>query len=65
MKLILKSPDNDMWPIVEKGNFVPRVDQNDPTSIAKEKNLWITDEKIKVLLNSKVQLFLTCALTNS
>lgn len=48
-----------------KIRFANRVDQNDQASTAKEEQLSTTHEKEMVLLNSKVQLFLTCALSMS
>ncbi|XP_027192431.1 uncharacterized protein [Cicer arietinum] len=63
MQLFLKSQDTGMWRIITDGDFVPRVDQNDSTSAEKKEADWTTEEKSKVLLNSKAHLFLSCALS--
>ncbi|XP_073219942.1 uncharacterized protein [Cicer arietinum] len=63
MQLFLKSQDTGMWRIITDGGFIPRVDQNDPTSNEKKERYWTIDEKSKVLLNSKAQLFLSCVLS--
>ncbi|XP_004511254.1 uncharacterized protein [Cicer arietinum] len=63
MQLFLKSQDTGMWRIITDGDFIPRVDQNDPASAKKKEIDWTTDEKSKVLLNSKAQLFISCALS--
>ncbi|XP_004513189.1 uncharacterized protein [Cicer arietinum] len=53
-----------MWRIITEGNFIPRVNQADPTSDEKRQANWTTEDKNKVLLNSKSQLFLSCALSS-
>src|SRR4030066_28518 len=58
MELFLKSQDIDMWSIITKGDYVPT-----EAGVAKPQATWTADEKAKVLLNSKAQLFLSCALT--
>ena len=63
MQLFLKSQDTGMWRIITDGDFIPRIDQNDATSAEKKESDWTADEKSKVLLNSKAQLFLSCALS--
>ena len=50
-----------MWRIITNADFIPRVDQNDLTSAAKKEADWTVDDNIKVLVNSKAQLFLLCA----
>ncbi|XP_073224770.1 uncharacterized protein [Cicer arietinum] len=55
--------DTGMWRIITDGNFIPRVNQNDSTSTLKKEADWTAEEKFKVLLNSKAQLFLSCALS--
>ena len=65
MRLFLESQDTEFWNIVENGPFTPMVTNNDGTEAVKEKELWTTDEKHKVLLNSKSIFFLTCALSRS
>lgn len=64
MRLFLISQDNYMWPVVESGNFVPMTTATETApSVAKPQAEWSKDENDKVLLNSKAQLFLTCALS--
>ncbi|XP_073219611.1 uncharacterized protein [Cicer arietinum] len=63
MQLFLKSQDTGMWRIITDGDFIPRVDQDDSNSTMKKETDWTTDDKNKVLLNSKAQLFLSCALS--
>ncbi|XP_073224751.1 uncharacterized protein [Cicer arietinum] len=55
--------DTGMWRVITDGDFIPRVNQNDSTSTEKKEANWTTDEKSKVLLNSKAHLFLSCALS--
>jgi hypothetical protein len=64
MRLFLISQDNYMWPVVENGNFVPMTTATaTTTSVVKPQAEWSKEENEKVLLNSKAQLFLTCALS--
>nr|XP_027193509.1 uncharacterized protein LOC113788187 [Cicer arietinum] len=62
MQLFLKSQDTGMWHITTDGDFTPRVDQDDSNSALKKEAYWTAEDKAKVLLNSKAQLFLSCAL---
>jgi len=64
MELFLKSQDINMWKVVTEGNFVPQT-TDAVTSVVtiKPEASWTDDEKKRVLLNSKAQLFLQCALT--
>ncbi|XP_004488882.1 uncharacterized protein [Cicer arietinum] len=62
MQLFLKSQETSIWRIITKGYFTQRVDQNDTTSTEKKETNWTLEEKSKVLLNSKSQLFLSWAL---
>nr|XP_027186002.1 uncharacterized protein LOC101512917 [Cicer arietinum] len=55
--------DTGIWRIITDGDFIPRIDQNDTTSAEKKETDWTIDEKSKALLNSKAQLFLSCALS--
>jgi hypothetical protein len=59
MELFLISQDTYMWAVITDGDYVPKTAE----WVIKEKHTWTTDEKAKVLLNSKVSLFLSCALT--
>ncbi|XP_004497691.1 uncharacterized protein [Cicer arietinum] len=52
-----------MWRIIKDGDFIPRIDQTDATFVEKKEANWTIDEKSKVLINSKSQLFLSCALS--
>ena len=64
MRLFLISQDNYMWPVVESGNFVPMTTATaTSTSVVKQQTEWSKEENEKVLLNSKAQLHLTCALS--
>jgi len=64
MRLFLISQDNYMWPVVESGNFVPMTTATaTSTSVVKPQTEWSKEENEKVLLNSKAQLYLTCALS--
>ncbi|XP_073225632.1 uncharacterized protein [Cicer arietinum] len=63
MQIFLKSQDTRMWRIIKYENFVPRVDQSDPISVEKNEAIWTAKDKERVLLNSKAQLFLSCALS--
>jgi hypothetical protein len=59
MELFLISQDTDMCAVITNGDFVPKTKED----TIKEKSAWSTDDKAKVLLNSKARLFLSCALT--
>ncbi|XP_073222073.1 uncharacterized protein [Cicer arietinum] len=63
MQLFPKSQDIGMWRIITNADFIPRVNQNDSTSAGKKETDWAADDKTKVLVNSKAQLFLLCALS--
>ncbi|XP_073224749.1 uncharacterized protein [Cicer arietinum] len=63
MQLFLKSQDTWMWHIITDKYFIPRVDQDDSTCVAKMETDWTVDDKNKVLINSKAQLFLSCTLS--
>jgi len=64
MRLFLISQDNYMWSFIESGNFVPMTTTTTTTpSVVKPQAKWSKEEYEKVLLNSKAQLFLTCALS--
>ena len=53
-----------MWKVVTEGNFVPQTtDAVTAVVTIKPETSWTDDEKKRVLLNSKAQLFLQCALT--
>jgi len=58
IKLFLRSQDIYMWVVITDGDFVPKTKEN----AIKEKSTRSTDDKAKVLLNSKARLFLSCAL---
>jgi len=53
MKLFLISQDTDMWVVITNGDFVPKTKEG----AIKEKRAWSSDDKAKVLLNSKARLF--------
>jgi hypothetical protein len=64
MELFLKSQDINMWKVVTDGNFIPQTtDAVTAVVTIKSEASWTDDEKKRVLLNSKAQLFLQCALT--
>nr|XP_027191123.1 uncharacterized protein LOC113787012 [Cicer arietinum] len=63
MQLFLKSQDTGMWRIITDGDFTQRVDQDDSNSALRKEADWTAEDKAKVLLNSKAQLFLSCALS--
>jgi len=64
MRLFLISQDNYMWPVIENGNFIPMTTGTATApSVIKPQAQWSKEENEQVLLNSKAQLFLTCALS--
>ncbi|XP_058787460.1 uncharacterized protein LOC131661835 [Vicia villosa] len=53
-----------MWSIIETGNFTPMTVATDAAPAApKPQALWTPEEKNQVLLNSKAQFILSCALS--
>ena len=65
MRLFLESQDTDIWEIVENGPYIPMTTFDDGTVTPKQKENWTTEDKRKVLLNSKSMYYLTCALGRS
>jgi hypothetical protein len=64
MELFLKSQDINMWNVVTEGNFVPQTTDAVTAIVSiKPEASWTDDDKKRVLLNSKAQLFLQCSLT--
>ncbi|XP_058760598.1 uncharacterized protein LOC131633936 [Vicia villosa] len=64
MRLFLISNDNNMWSLVENGNYTPMTTATDTVaSIPKIQSQWTKEENDKVLLNSKAQFILSCALS--
>lgn len=58
MKLFLLSQDNNIWSVVENGNFVATTTSIKITpSVLKSQTEWNKDENDKVFLNSKAHLF--------
>ncbi|XP_058784171.1 uncharacterized protein LOC131658941 [Vicia villosa] len=53
-----------MWSIIETGNFIPMTAPSDVAPAAPKPHVsWNTEEKNQVLLNSKAQFILSCALS--
>ncbi|XP_058784566.1 uncharacterized protein LOC131659382 [Vicia villosa] len=64
MRLFLLSQDINMWSIIETGNFTPMTASTDAAPAApKPQASWTPEEKNQVLLNSKAQFILSCALS--
>jgi hypothetical protein len=59
MELFLRSQDNNMWSVIEIGEYTPL---KDATTDAKPQAEWTTTEADRVLLNTKAKLFIKCAL---
>ncbi|KAK2356743.1 hypothetical protein QL285_094071 [Trifolium repens] len=59
MELFLRSQDNNMWFVIEIGEYTPL---KDATTDAKPQAEWTTTEADRVLLNTKAKLFIKCAL---
>ncbi|KAK2380399.1 hypothetical protein QL285_068099 [Trifolium repens] len=59
MELFLRSQDNNMWSVIEIGEYTPL---KDATTDAKPRAEWTTTEADRVLLNTKAKLFIKCAL---
>ncbi|KAK2397624.1 gag-protease polyprotein [Trifolium repens] len=59
MELFLRSQDNNMWSVIEIGEYTPL---KDATTDAKPLAEWTTTEADRVLLNTKAKLFIKCAL---
>ncbi|XP_058783345.1 uncharacterized protein LOC131658028 [Vicia villosa] len=56
--------DNNMWSVVENGNYTPMTTATDTVpSVPKIQSQWTKEENDKVLLNSKAQFILSCALS--
>ncbi|GAU40246.1 hypothetical protein TSUD_219560 [Trifolium subterraneum] len=59
MELLLRSQDNNMWHVLEVGEYVPLAkDSTNPKPQAE----WTTTEADRVLLNTKAKLFIKSAL---
>ncbi|XP_058766578.1 uncharacterized protein LOC131640185 [Vicia villosa] len=53
-----------MWSMVENGNYTPMTTATDTiASVPKTQSQWTKEENDKVLLNSKAQFILSCALS--
>ncbi|XP_058741394.1 uncharacterized protein LOC131613765 [Vicia villosa] len=64
MRLFLLSQDNNMCYVVENGNYTPMTSATDTiASVPKTQSQWTKEENDKVLLNSKAQFILSCALS--
>ncbi|GAU17216.1 hypothetical protein TSUD_178470 [Trifolium subterraneum] len=59
MELFLRSQDNNMWAVVEVGEYTPLVKDS---FTPKPQLEWTTQESDRVLLNTKAKLFLKSAL---
>jgi len=59
MELFLRFQDTYMWGFITDGDFVPTTKEG----VVKENSAWSTDDKARVLLNSKARLFLSCTLS--
>ncbi|KAK2457040.1 hypothetical protein QL285_004353 [Trifolium repens] len=59
MELFLRSQDNNMWSVIETGEYTPTADKS---TDAKPQADWTTAESDRVLLNTKAKLFIKCAL---
>jgi hypothetical protein len=59
MELFLRSQDNNMWSVIEIGEYTPLTKD---TNTAKPQAEWTTTEADRVLLNTKAKLFIKCAL---
>jgi len=58
MELFLKSQDINMCNVVNEGNFVPQTTDAVKAKVTiKPDTSWTDDDKKRVLLNSKAQLF--------
>ncbi|KAK2354753.1 gag-protease polyprotein [Trifolium repens] len=60
MELFLRSQDNNMWSVIEIGEYVPLV--KDSTT-PKTPGEWSTQEADRVLLNTKAKLFIKSAMS--
>ncbi|XP_058783740.1 uncharacterized protein LOC131658467 [Vicia villosa] len=64
MRLFLLSQDNNMWSVVENENYTPMTTATDTVaSVPKIQSQWTKEENDKVLLSSKAQFILSCALS--
>jgi len=61
MKLFLESQDVDLWDIIEIGPYKPTKRNQAGVEIDKPKEEWTSNEKARVLLNSRAKFFLSCA----
>ena len=57
MELFLRSQDNNMWSVIEIGEYTPMKD-----AAVKPQAEWTTTKADRVLLNTKAKLFIKCAL---
>ncbi|MCH79420.1 phytoalexin-deficient 4-2 protein, partial [Trifolium medium] len=60
MELFLRSQDNNMWSVIEVGEYVPPPAKDSITPKPQEE--WTTQESDRVLLNTKAKLFIKSAL---
>lgn len=57
MKLIIVSQYNDIWRIIENGNYIPRVEESDYASAKTTRVSWVANDKANVLLNWKGSIY--------
>jgi hypothetical protein len=60
MELFLRSQDNNMWSVIEIGEYVPLAKD---TTTPKTQGEWSTQEADRVLLNTKAKLFIKSAMS--
>lgn len=62
MKLFMESQDVNLWDIIKFDPY-KSTKRTEAREIQKPKVEWTSEEKARFLLNSKIKLFLTCALS--
>ncbi|XP_045791661.1 uncharacterized protein LOC123886384 [Trifolium pratense] len=60
MELFLRSQDNNMWHVIEVGEYVPPPAKDSTTPRTSDQ--WTTQESDRVLLNTRAKLFIKSAL---
>ena len=77
MILFIEYTSNDMWEIIENGDYVPTteqlvplvvIDPNQPPPIVVRtipRNQWTDEHKARVQMNAKAKYLLTCALSKN
>lgn len=65
MKLFLESQDVDLLDTIEIGPYKPMEKTQAWVEIEKPKEEWTSEDKARVLLNSRTRFILTCALSIS